>query len=151
MTALDDACRLSPSASPTRAAATQATTRSLSNSERKRQARARVEVERLRAARASAGEITAFRTEEQYWKDRTAEPDWRNAFGREDDAVRWSGTVDVVQGERLEEGAWLDRHGRSWRVQRCLLAGGRTAILFPGKPGALLATPSLRQSPWHPA
>lgn len=135
MTALDGVLGHSPSLASKHAAAAQAATLPLSNSERKRQARARVEVERLRAARASAGEITAFRTEEQYWKDRTADPDWRNAFGREEDAVQWSGTVGVAQGQCLEEGAWLDRHGRSWRVQRCLLSGGRTAILFPDKPG----------------
>ena len=137
MTAFHGFSGHSPSLTTKHAAAAQAATRPLSNSERKRQARARDEVERLRAARASAGEITAFRTEEQYWKDRTAEPDWRNAFGKDEDAVRWSGTVDVVHGERLEEGVWLDRHGRSWHVQRCLLSGGRTAILFSDKPGAL--------------
>lgn len=114
----------------------------ISNAERKRLARTRALVEQQRAQKAQEGSITAFRTEELYWKNRTTEPNWELAFRVDNDSVQWiPATSQDDSAEEVQYGSWTDRRGHVWTVQKWTVENGKIACCFPDNPGKLLRCP----------
>lgn len=104
------------------------TTAKLSNKQLKRLRQQAAAVQQQR----SVDKVTAFRSEEHYWKNRAIQPDWAKAFCLDSKDILW----DYENTSSGAHGSWTDRSGDSWKLRKIDLdQGGEVAVVFQDLPG----------------
>ncbi|CAD6565018.1 MAG: hypothetical protein CYPHOPRED_005025 [Cyphobasidiales sp. Tagirdzhanova-0007] len=102
-----------------------------SNSQLKR---LKLQAAHKRLRQESSKNVTAFRSEELYWKNRAEHPDWANAFTAGCERLQWHEDSRLGDMSSL----WTDRHGIKYSIRRVVLQDGKICMLFEDWPGLIL-------------